>query len=117
MKEKKFDYYEAVLRKADNIFLMPLPDFARYAVASHIRQIMLTSDGETDEACFAFSSNGAVYLSPSQGFQSLEDVLTSRENHFPDAAVFYEALKNNCSTFAEYQMVLTTGVADPELIE
>jgi hypothetical protein len=118
MKDKKFDYYQVVIRKAENILLMPsLDDFVRYAMVCHIKQIIKTTDAQTAEPCFALSSKGAVYLCPTLGFETLEDYVTSQENDFPDAATFYAAAKHNCSTYAEYQMVLTTGLVDSTLIE
>jgi hypothetical protein len=118
MKEKKFDYYNAIIRKAENVLLMPaLEDFVRYAFACHAKQIIKTKDNESADPCFALSNKGAIYISPSAGFESLEDFITASENQFPDAGSFYAARKNNCSTFAEYQMVSTTGLADTGLVE
>jgi hypothetical protein len=118
MKEKKFDYYQVIIRKAENILLMPsLSEFWRFANACYVKQMIKTTDGETDSPCFAFSHKGAIYICPSSGFELLEDFVTAQENHFPDAESFYAARKNNCTTYAEYQLVLNTGIADTPLME
>ncbi len=118
MEKKKFDYYQVIIRKADQILeMLSLDDFVRYALAYQIKQVIKTKDFETGVPLFAFSTKGALYICPSQGYESLEDYQTALENKFPDAATFYAAREKNCSTYSEYETLLSNNITDTELFD
>ncbi len=118
MKGKKYEYYYATIRKAEQILeLHSLDDFVSYAAANHIRQIILTKDFETLEPSFALASKGALYMCPTSGYKMLEDFLTAAENKFPDAATYYKALAINCTTYAEYETAVLHDINDASVFE
>ncbi len=118
MKEKRFDYYRAKIRKAEQIIeFAAIADFLRYANANGIKQIIQSTDNETGHPCFMLSSKGALYICPSSGFETLEDYSASVQNGFAEAKIFYEAREKNCTTLAEYEMLTTAGITDAALFD
>jgi hypothetical protein len=118
MKGKKYEYFHATIRKAEQILeLHSLEEFANYANSNHIRQIILANDFETGEPTFALASKGALYVCAAGGFKMLEDFQTATENKFPDAATYYAALAINCPSYAEYETALAHHITDPAVFE
>ncbi len=113
MKGKKYDYYRAVIRKAEQIIeLETLQEFVHYTNANHIRQIILAADPEKQSPLFALASKGALYVCQTTGFNTLEDYQHSTENGFPDAVTFYDALSKKCNTFDEYEVAIASGITE-----
>lgn len=115
MKGKKYDYYHAVIRKAEQIIeLETLQEFIHYTNANHIRQIMLAADPEKQSPVFLLASKGALYVCQTSGFKTLEDYQNSIENGFPDAVTFYDAQNKKCNTYEEYETAIASGITEVE---
>ncbi|MBL0309559.1 MAG: hypothetical protein IPP77_07765 [Bacteroidetes bacterium] len=118
MKTKKYDYYHAIIRKAEQLLeLRSLEEFVHYANANHLKQIIVTRIPETDAEAFGLASKGALYVCPTAGYESLEDFQTATENSFPDSTTFYAAQQINCSTYAEYQTAQEHSITDASVFE
>lgn len=118
MKNKKYDYYRATIRRAEQLLEMhTLEDFTGFAQANHVKQIIMTHLEGSGEPAFALASKGALYVCAAAGFKSLEDYVSATENKFPDAATYYAALELNCSTFEEYSTATTHEITDATVFE
>lgn len=118
MKPTHYNYFTLQLVHAANCFQFTGPDAFYHFIQAHQLKDVLVLTGDAGEiSSFAVLHNNALFRTPTLGFNTLEDYHTSVQQHFPDAAVFYEATAAGYKVFEDYQLVKEAGIADRDIFE
>ena len=112
MKPKTFRYTQLRKVTASNIFeFTAIEDLARFAETNHLKDIFVLSNG-TGEQHFAIMHHNSVIQHLTMGFNTIEDYYAATENKFPDAASYYDALKEGYNSYEHYRMIKEAGITD-----
>ena len=116
MKQPNFNYYTLRPQQVLNRFeFTTLSDLYEFACKNQVTNIFLLYDGNGTVNKFGILHNNALFEHDTTGFKTLEDYYKAREQHFPDAVIFYKALTAGYSKYEDYRLVEEAGIADKEI--
>ncbi len=103
------------------VTLCSVSDLIRYAELHSIKAVMLLQ-GEheaKDEAVshFALLHNGTLIQQATEGYNSLEDYVSSAGEGFGSAADYYDAQRRGMKSYADYRIAREADIADLSALE
>lgn len=112
-KPQLFQYFPLKAKSSGESFeFTALGDFQRFAELHNHRSVFLLTDEKDAITHFAIIHNGELLQKATEGYKALEDYLASMQQHFPDAASYYESQEMGYSAYEDYKLVKEAGIND-----
>lgn len=114
MKTQNLQYVDADLSKIKNTMeIKHINDFCQLIEKHHVKEVFVNTNTDS----FAIAYQHFLLTMPSKGFKTLEDYRNADQHHFVEATDYYEAQLLNIKTYENYELMKTSGVQDPEVIQ
>jgi hypothetical protein len=94
-----------------------LTEFSRFVELHNLKTVFRLVNDAGQHSHFAVTHKGGLLQQPNLGFEKLEDYHRAIKNGFPDAASFYEALKEGYTNYEDYLLVKEAGINDKKVFE
>jgi hypothetical protein len=113
MKMNPFTYLKATVRGVAVIELDSFIVFCKYAEQHHIKEIFLLEN----DSKFGLLHQQIMFETSTCGFKTIEDALTSSNNKFPSAEIFYTAIAEGITNYDWYILKNKYGIQDLEILK
>ncbi len=118
MKYHEAKYVQATIAQAATIIdFISIDEFSRYLEIFQSKLFFKLKDAHNNLTHFAVLQENALLRLAANGYQNLHDITKAEKNHFPSAAIFYEAEKEGYAKYEEFKMVKEAGIASHDVFQ